>query len=223
MARPSKTPVGRREKALATRRSMLRAAQKLFRERGFVGTTMQAIANEAGVAVQTVYFTFNNKVAILHEAFGAAVIGVDRWDPRIVAEVEKDTKRAFADYHAWFPAFEAAATPAEALAIFVDATLELLPRVAPLVPAMREAATADAVARKQLEIAERRRVEGYELVAEVLAKRGGLKRGVGTRRATDILLALVSADVFRSLTARGWTTSACRRFYLDVLGSELLR
>jgi AcrR family transcriptional regulator len=223
MAGRTKKPLGRREKALETRRAMLRAAQKLFRTRGFAGTTMQAIAKLSGVAVQTVYFTFGNKVAILHEAFGAAIVGVDGWDPRIVAEVERDTKRAFANHHVWYPAFEAAETPAKALAIFVDASLELLPRISPLVLAMAEAAAADTDARRQLELAEQRRVEGYELVAEVLAKRGGLKRGVTARRATDILLALVSAELFRTLSARGWTTAACRRFYLDVLGSELLR
>ena len=67
----------RRERTLATRRRMVGAAYRLFCEKGYVATTMEAIAREAEVAVPTLYFTFRTKGAILGEALGAAVMGFD--------------------------------------------------------------------------------------------------------------------------------------------------
>jgi len=49
-------PLGRREKALVTRRRMLKAAYELFCEHGYATTTMDLIAKRADVAVQTLYF-----------------------------------------------------------------------------------------------------------------------------------------------------------------------
>jgi AcrR family transcriptional regulator len=47
------------------RRDILEAATRLFRERGFDPTTVQAIAGSAGVAAGTVYLYFSSKEAIL--------------------------------------------------------------------------------------------------------------------------------------------------------------
>jgi AcrR family transcriptional regulator len=57
----------RQRQALETRRLIVNAARKLFLERGYGVTTMDAIAAEAGVAVSTVYAIFKNKRAFLKE------------------------------------------------------------------------------------------------------------------------------------------------------------
>ena len=57
--------ISRQERAATTRRRMLDAAYDLFCEQGFRATTMDAIAQRAGVAVQTLYFTFHTKDALL--------------------------------------------------------------------------------------------------------------------------------------------------------------
>ena len=46
---------------------MLDAALALFMEQGYDDTTIQQVATAAGVAVQTVYFTFGNKPRLLSE------------------------------------------------------------------------------------------------------------------------------------------------------------
>ena len=57
----------RRDRARATRLRILTSAQALFIERGYAATTMEDIAAAAGVAVQTVYYTFRTKALLLRE------------------------------------------------------------------------------------------------------------------------------------------------------------
>src|SRR5438067_9997120 len=55
----------RRRQALETRRSIARAARSLFSERGYAATSIEVVAEEAGVAARTVYAIFGTKKAIL--------------------------------------------------------------------------------------------------------------------------------------------------------------
>lgn len=50
-----------------TRKRISRAAQKIFLERGIVGTTMNDIARAAAVSRATIYLHFNSKDAILRD------------------------------------------------------------------------------------------------------------------------------------------------------------
>ncbi len=51
--------------AAQTRDEVLRAATELFRETGWAGTTLAAIAERAGVSVETVYKGFGSKKGLL--------------------------------------------------------------------------------------------------------------------------------------------------------------
>src|SRR5208282_534520 len=56
----------RREVAAAeTRREILRAARRLFAAHGYAGTSLQQIAEESGVAVQTIYSSVGSKAALV--------------------------------------------------------------------------------------------------------------------------------------------------------------
>ncbi|MBA2576509.1 MAG: helix-turn-helix transcriptional regulator, partial [Euzebyaceae bacterium] len=57
----------RADKARATRRRIIDAAGDLLVQHGYAGTTLEAIAEQAGVAVQTVYFHFGNKRTVLKQ------------------------------------------------------------------------------------------------------------------------------------------------------------
>jgi AcrR family transcriptional regulator len=65
----------RRRQAEQTRAEILMTALRLFDERGWAGTTLAAIAEEAGVAVETIYSGFGSKRALVRDAFDAAVVG----------------------------------------------------------------------------------------------------------------------------------------------------
>jgi AcrR family transcriptional regulator len=220
-ARTKPRPVSRRDKALATRRRMLRAAYELFCSQGYPATTMDLIADAAGVAVQTLYFTFHTKATILEETIGAAIMGFELWDPRVHIAVQSDPRKAFQELHPWFAAVQAAETPAQALAVFVEAAAEILSRVGPLVFAMAAASASDPWFKTAGEVAEHRRLLAYQLVVELLAKRG-LRRGVTVKRGTDILLAILSGETYLHLARRGWSKAACRAWYFDVLSQQLL-
>ena len=75
MARPVKIPPQpsprrydsplRRAKAQETERRVLDAAASLFAERGYVGTSLAAVAEQAGVNARTIYKVFDSKLALL--------------------------------------------------------------------------------------------------------------------------------------------------------------
>jgi AcrR family transcriptional regulator len=208
----------RKEQALATRRRVLAAAYKLFCEHGYAPTTMDAIAKAAGVAVQTLYFTFHTKGAILGEALGAAIIGFERYTPTPDDFDAARTPKAMA----WWPSFDAESDGGKALGIFVDESLAIIRRVAPLLVAVN-AAIGDADARTVVEVGERRRVDGYREVARALARKvPGFRAGVTLARATDLLLVFLGPALYQDLTAaRGWSTSECKCFVNDALTHHL--
>jgi AcrR family transcriptional regulator len=78
------TPVGPR--ALRTRSKLLETAAHLFAERGYLNTSLNDLAKEAGVSLPTIYQYFadrNDIVATLaaDHALGMLKAGADDWDP----------------------------------------------------------------------------------------------------------------------------------------------
>ena len=67
----------RKDQARDTRRRIIDAARRLFIERGYAGATIEAIAQEAGVAAETIYAIFKNKRGILSALVDVSVVGED--------------------------------------------------------------------------------------------------------------------------------------------------
>ena len=61
----SPRPTSRAERTRTNRRRMVDCARKLFTTQGYPATTMEQIASAAGVAVQTMYYTFRTKARLL--------------------------------------------------------------------------------------------------------------------------------------------------------------
>jgi AcrR family transcriptional regulator len=210
----------RAERALATRRRMVRAAYELFCENGYPGTTITAVAHAAGVAVPTVYYTFGTKAVLLSETLGAAIIGFDLWrePPR-----EPINAAELMAWHDWWPDFEAAPTAAQALDLFVTNGAAILRRVGPLVATLH-GASGDPEAAEVARVSEERRVDAYRAVIRALARKpGGLRRGVSQAIATDIVVALFSAELYQALAVgRGWSPIRCAEFFREILAAQLL-
>ena len=198
----------RRERALATRRRMIGAAYRLFCEKGYVATTMEAIAREADVAVPTLYFTFRTKGAILGEALGAAVMGFD--------------EPVGPEDSSWYEEFQAEPDARRALRILVENSTPILRRVGPLMAATYAAANDPEVV-SVYELGEKRRHEGYRAIVQMLVRKGGLRPGLTVARATDILLVLLGPQLFDALAnGRGWSVAECNRWIVEVLSQQLL-
>lgn len=65
------------ERTRQTHRRMLDGARDLFLTQGYAATTMEQIAAPAGVAVQTVYYTFGTKGQLLCEVVEVTAAGED--------------------------------------------------------------------------------------------------------------------------------------------------
>jgi AcrR family transcriptional regulator len=61
--------------AAQTRDEVVRAAMVLFGQAGWAGTTLAAIAEEAGVSVETIYNGFGSKKGLLRATIDAAIVG----------------------------------------------------------------------------------------------------------------------------------------------------
>lgn len=168
---------------------MLDAAYDLFCEQGFRATTMDAIAQRAGVAVQTLYFTFHTKDALLQEVHNRTVLGEEAIPPdrqawRLAAEREPDIRRS--------------------VALTVDGTATVLGRVAPMIPVFHavSADPAGAIYRHGEEL--RRR--GYADLADELVGKAPLRPDISKQRANDLLFVLLGPEIYRSLVIEaGWT------------------
>ena len=198
---------------------MVHAAYRVFCAHGYPGTTMKAVADEAGVAVQTLYYTFHTKARLLDEAIGAAIIGFRQWrkppsDPDI---------GELLPWHLWWDAFQAAPSTRDALDVFVKHGVRILERVGPLVIAMHGGA-GDPDAASMIRMAEERRAAAYRQVASVLARKpGGLRRGLSEAAATELLVVLFSAELYQALSARrGWSRPRCTMFFRQLLATQLL-
>src|SRR5437588_8072178 len=117
------------ERSRQTRRRILQAACELFVDQGYGATTVQGIAERAGVAVQTVYFAFGNKPSLLKELVDVTIAGDDEPIP---------TMR-----RAWFLDALAADTAEAHLRAHVRGTVGVLQRVAPIMDVLRAAAAQD--------------------------------------------------------------------------------
>ena len=80
-ATPKQKGPTRAEKARQTRTRMLDAARERFIDEGYAATTMQQIANEAGVAVQTLYWSFRTKGQLLREVIETTAAGEEDAPP----------------------------------------------------------------------------------------------------------------------------------------------
>ena len=191
-----------------TRGSIVQAAAHEFTASGYHGATMEAIARRAGVATQTVYFVFHTKTAVLMAAVDRAVMGEENLPP------EKTS---------WWDDATTAASGQRAIGLFVDGTVELLVRAAPLNRVAQAAANTDPEVLEVFDHHERLRATGYRRFVDTLSARGYLKPGLTPEEATDILLTLVGPNVFLDLTQeRGWNVSRYGRWVAHALGLLLL-
>jgi AcrR family transcriptional regulator len=192
----------RRKAALATRQSILDAARRRFLKKGYAGTTMPAIAQAAGIALDTVYATVGKKPALFRLLVEMAISGVDRAVP---AE-ERDYVRAI----------RAETDAARKLQIYAAAVRRIQPRLAPLFRVLQGAAPLEPELNALWQDIARRRARNMRLLARDLAATGRLRAGLSVAEAADIVWSMNSPEFYLLLVEhRGWSPAAFERWLGD--------
>ena len=205
-----KTEAGRRreQRARRTRDRIVQAATRLFLDRGYVATTMDAIAREAGVATATVYQAFGTKQAILGAGLDLTIAG----DVEPVALLERD----------WVRTVRGESDRLQRLRLVIQNTTEIAARTAPIKEVMRDAAAIEASIRDLLHQDNQRRYKTQQALVEVIVAEGTGHATSRSPSAVDTFFTLVNSDTFRICVGHlGWTIEEWQGWLFRLLSREL--
>ena len=199
----------RRAQARVTRLKIVEAARKLFAEYGYTGATIESIAQEAGVAPETVYAAFGNKRALLVRLIEISVGG----DDEPISLLERPGPQAVmqeTDVH-------------EQLRLFGQDIAVILERVAPIFESMRLAAKTEPDIADLLHNLLGERLQNMQKFAYSLSAHGRLRGEMTESEAAETIWTLTSPEVFRLLvTDRGWSREKYSQWLTDALEKLLL-
>jgi AcrR family transcriptional regulator len=197
----------RRQAAARTRAAILDAARQLFTERGYAATPMTAIADRAGVALDTIYASVGRKPELARLLIETAISGTDQAIP--------------AEQRDYVRAIQAAPDADTKIAIYAAAVAAIAPRLALVLAIIQQAARDEPeLARLWDQIAERRAANMRRFVAD-LATATPLR--LDPDQAADIVWATNSAEMYQLLVGqRGWSPQRYEGFLADTWRRLLL-
>lgn len=204
----AKRPDKRAERSRLTREKIVAAARELFVARGYGATSLQEVADRAGVAVQTVYFVFHNKRALFKDVVDTSIAG----DDEPVATMDRD----------WFRAACAEPTAAGQLRAHVRGVRDILGRVAPIVPLIAAAAATDPEIAAQWPAGPDPRYTIQHAAATALTAKPDARPDVDAARAADLLYGLLSPELYLIFVRdRGWSADAWEEWARATLTTQL--
>ena len=199
----------RREQARATRHAVLEAARGLFTERGYVGTTIEAIAAGANVAPETVYAVFGTKRSLLSELVDVSIAGSDSAPPIL----EQDPAQQIRDEP----------DPHRRIRLLASLGRSILERRAAVDEVVRGAAAADPEIASLRDLGKAQRFAGQRELLRMVVGAAGLREGLDVETAADVLYAIGSPETYRLLVIdRGWSGPRFERWYAETLERLLL-
>lgn len=199
----TKRPNRREVAAADTRREILRAARQLFAEHGYANTSVQQIAAESGVAVQTIYSSVGSKAALLLALND--LIDEEAGIGPLAAELrsEKD--------------------PAQLVAKAVHITRQLNERCGDLIWVLLSAEPAEPDVAAVVADGMRRHNEGANSIGRQLASLGALPSEVTAEHAAAAFGMMTSPASWRQLTqGAGWSFDESEVWLTDSIVKLLL-
>lgn len=175
-----------------TEERILRAATELFIRHGYVGTTLAAVAEHAGVGARTVYVRFGTKAALLRRAVDVAFAG--------------DTAPVDMRGRDWFRTAQSAPTLAERVEALAHGSRSMMERAGDIIAVALQAAPTEpdlAAASQAGREATRANIRGFWSAA---TKDGLLPAHADLDWLTDTTTLLIHAETY--LLAKqtfGWT------------------
>ena len=199
----------RQRQAADTRRRIFEAAQELFTRDGYVTTTIAAIADHAGVAVQTVYASTKSKREILKGIIDLAISGEEEQVP-----IQASSR---------WQEIEAEPDPRTKLRELARLHRDICVREAPAFAIMADAAGSDPEIRTLMHDMADQRYQDHHRLAKTLHQTSHLRPDLSSRRAADIIWALANEQTYLALVRdRRWSTQDYEDWLADQLIAALL-
>ncbi|MCU1550320.1 MAG: transcriptional regulator, TetR family [Glaciihabitans sp.] len=196
----------RQVQAADTRRLIVESASRLFLARGFVGTTIEAIAADSEVAVQTVYNSVGNKAALL-----SATLDMAASDPSGAEALEfmRDQTNNAPD----LPSL---------VEVLANWFTDVNRRTADVFTVISQAAAVDADVAKLATERDLQRLRRYLAAAAGARERGGLVSGMTDAEAAAAIWSTAHPQVHRMLvTELSWTDEQYRNWVRGSLTAVL--
>ena len=193
----------RSEAAAATRSAILAAALRLFLEHGYSRVTVQDIADQASIAVPTVYSSTGGKAAVLR-----AIISDAMRDP-IVDET--------------LAAVDECKTPPEVLRVITHGVRADNERYREVIAVMRDAAASDQTAAGILAESDAVYRDALAKAADRILEIGALKPGLTREQAVDVLWFFLGHHAWNLLVShQQWTWDETEHWLCHQLSAALL-
>jgi len=198
---PDVKPTLRQRQSEVTRGLILEGARSLFRAQGYVATSIEQIAAEAGTGVSTIYAVFRNKRELLVQL---------RWRAAQAAGLP--------DIESSIPT---GAPAKETLTLLAARFRRLYESEADIIRVHQAALDSDRDLVANWEQARRdRRAHMERLLQPLLSE---LKPELDLRQATDLLEALLGFGLYEELVSRdGWLPAAYEEWLSRTLAEQLL-
>ena len=195
----------RRAFAEERRERILQAARTLFGHYGYGATSIERIADEASVAVPTVYAMYGSKRALLFALLDQADARAD------LAGLSRDLQAAAGDAR-------------KQLRRLVSFTCRFYAQAGDLIDIARGAGSTNEDLLALWREGEERRLRGQKPLADEWEWAGALRENLSANEALDILWAMTGADHYRLLVVeRNWSPARYEAWLDDVLERLLLR
>ena len=196
----------RQDLARRSRERIVEVAERRFVREGYGPTTIPAIADDAGVSVDTIYKSFGGKPGLIRAIRTRALRG----GGTVPAELRSDELQTQPDARKIIKGWGRFVT-------------EIAPRAAPILLLVRDAATMHPELRALLKELDADRLRRMTDNARRLHTAGHLRRGVTVELAANVLWTYTSAELYELLVLRrGMSLKTYGQFVADAMIAALL-
>jgi AcrR family transcriptional regulator len=205
---PYRSPL-RAAQARATRLAIIEAAGRLFVERGYAATSIDAVAEAAGAGRATVFASVGGKAALLKAAYDVAVVGDD--EPIPLPE------------RPWAHHVRQGETQGERIKRYAEMVTMIDGRYAPIYEAFRGAASADPEVRQLWQEIRAERRRGGSNFVRLICQLGSLREGLEREAAADIVWILNDPGLYHQLVLeQAWSPADFCTWLAETMHTQLL-